>query len=56
VSTENAVALRGAAGRVVDDEFVAAVADDDALTKLLTELADLDAELAPRRAQLVVSG
>jgi NAD(P)H-dependent FMN reductase len=56
VRTENAVALRGAAGRVVDDEFVAAVADDDALTKLLTELADLDAELAPRRAQLVVSG
>jgi len=51
VSTENAVALRGAAGRVVDGGFVPTIADDDALAAMLAELAALDAELTPQWVQ-----
>jgi NAD(P)H-dependent FMN reductase len=56
VSTENAVALRGAAGRVVDGEFIASVADDEALAAMLGELADLEAELGQQRALPALAG
>ena len=56
VTAENAVALRGAAGRVLDGEFIPTAADDNALTAMLAELTDLDVELAPRRAQPALAG
>jgi NAD(P)H-dependent FMN reductase len=51
VTTEDGVALRGAAGRVVDGEFAATDGDDQALATMLTQLVALDAELAHGRAQ-----
>ncbi|MEP6563372.1 MAG: NADPH-dependent FMN reductase [Nakamurella sp.] len=51
VTTDTGVTLRGAAGRVVDGAFGASDADAEALTDMLAELSELDAELAPRRLQ-----
>ncbi|MET0865923.1 MAG: NAD(P)H-dependent oxidoreductase [Nakamurella sp.] len=55
VCTEHAVALRGAAGRVIDDEFVASDADTEAAAIMLAELTELDAELSPRRQPALAS-
>jgi len=56
VTTDTAVALRGAAARVVDGAFVPSDSEEDALAAMLAEVDSLDAELSPRRAQPALAG
>lgn len=56
VATEHSVAIPRAAGQVVDNEFVASAADEAAAAVMLAELAQIEAELAPRRAGLAIAG
>ena len=56
VTAANAVAIGGAATQVVDGEFVPTGTDDAAVTAMLGDLAELEAGLAPRRAELAMAG
>ena len=56
VTTDTGLTLRAAAGRVVDGEFVPSGAEDEALAGMLAELAELEAELTPRRLQPALAG
>jgi NAD(P)H-dependent FMN reductase len=56
VPTKHSVAIPRAAGQVVDNEFVASAANDAAADVMFTELADIEAELAPRRTELAIAG
>lgn len=56
VATEHGVTIPRAAGQVVDNEFVASAANDAAASLMLAELAEIEAELAPRRAGLAIAG
>ncbi len=49
VTAEHAVAISGAAGQVVAGEFVPTAADDASAIAMLTELAEIEAELRPVR-------
>jgi NAD(P)H-dependent FMN reductase len=55
VPTEHTVAIPRAASQVVDNEFVASASNDAAATAMLADLAEIEAELAPRRAGLAVA-
>src|SRR6476646_10007801 len=56
VTAEHAVAISGAAGQVVAGEFVPTVADDAAAIAMLTELAELEADLGPARLRPALAG
>lgn len=55
VTTEHSVAVPRVASQVVDGEFVATQADDAALATMLGEISDIEATLAPRRAELALA-
>src|SRR6478672_3516827 len=49
VTAEHTVAISGASGQVVAGEFVPTSTDDSSATAMLTELAELEADLRPVR-------
>jgi len=55
VTTEHRVSIGGAPTLVVDGEFLATTAIEQATDGMLNELADLDADLGPRRAAVLAA-
>ena len=55
VTTDHGVAIGGAPRLVVDGEFVATTAIEQATDLMLNEVADLDADLGPRRAAVLAA-
>jgi len=55
VTSDSVVAISQAAGQVVDGEFVATAADESAAAAMLFEIGEIDAKLAPRRAELALA-
>jgi NAD(P)H-dependent FMN reductase len=56
VTAEHTVAISGASGQVVAGEFVPTSTDDASATAMLTELAELEADLRPVRLQPALAG
>jgi len=55
VTAEHAVAIPRAAAQIVDGEFASTIQLDAALERMLTEVADLDVQLARRRDELATA-
>jgi len=55
VTTDHAVAIGGAPRLVVEGEFLATAAIEQVADLMLNEVADLDADLGPRRAALLAA-
>ena len=55
VTTGHGVSIGGAPKLVVDGEFLATTAIEQATDDMLNEVADMDADLGPRRAALVAA-
>jgi len=56
VTAPNAVAISGAAGQVVAGEFVPTEQDQTAAIAMLTEVAEIEADLRPVRVELAMAG